>query len=81
MAGGLSFLFGAAPKIQPGNTYPFRVCCGIDEKLGQTPDRIDTTIRVSKELLKHFVSGKAHICSLLPMVCPVFPVADLSHRS
>jgi hypothetical protein len=34
MAGGSSFLFGAAPGIQPGNTNPFRVCRGIDEKLG-----------------------------------------------
>ena len=49
MAGGSSVLFGAAPGIQPGNIDPFRVCCGIDEKLGQTPDRIGVTIRVGKE--------------------------------
>jgi hypothetical protein len=34
---------------QAGNTYPFRVCCGIYEKLGQTPNRIGETIPLSEE--------------------------------
>jgi hypothetical protein len=49
IAGGSSVLSGAAPGIHPGNTDPFRVCCGIDERLWQTPDRIGKTISAGKE--------------------------------